>query len=302
MRKIAKSIAGFSGVLGGQSVHGPAPTVFNLILHRRMSRLFVGGLSFRTEEEGLKNAFAKHGEVIDVKVITDRETGRSRGFGFVTYLSDSEAEAAIGKMDGQFLDGRVIRVNKASPRPAPPRFNPEPETDSTPGAVEDWGSIPPSIASVSQNAGLGDGATNVGGSSDAPTPSPSSAGTTSSIASSDTRPSSSKVDLGLSELRNTRASTKDTGESFDFIDLDLSNLPPPDPDRLPRRRPPRPRMRSDYDYDYDSGYPMSENSKFPYNTNFNTGVPKPSGPDFDFDFPDFEEPSLQMESSSVSSA
>ncbi len=82
-------------------------------------KLFVGGLSWDTTDEGLRQAFAPHGEVTEAKVITDRGTGRSRGFGFVTFAQDEDAQTAISKMDGISLDGKTIRVNEAqekSPR------------------------------------------------------------------------------------------------------------------------------------------------------------------------------------------
>jgi cold-inducible RNA-binding protein len=79
-------------------------------------KLFVGGLSWDTTDEGLRQAFASHGEVTEAKVITDRDTGRSRGFGFVTFAQDEEAQTAISKMDGTSLDGKTIRVNEAQER------------------------------------------------------------------------------------------------------------------------------------------------------------------------------------------
>ena len=80
------------------------------------SKLFVGGLSWDTNDDTLKNAFAPHGAVTDAKVIVDRDSGRSRGFGFVTMGDKAEAQAAIEKMDGTVLDGRTIRVNEAQER------------------------------------------------------------------------------------------------------------------------------------------------------------------------------------------
>jgi RNA recognition motif-containing protein len=79
-------------------------------------KLFVGGLSWNTSDEGLRQAFEAFGEVTDAKVITDRETGRSRGFGFVTFTAAEAADAAIAAMDGKELDGRQIRVNEAQDR------------------------------------------------------------------------------------------------------------------------------------------------------------------------------------------
>ncbi len=82
-------------------------------------KLFVGGLSWDTTDDGLRQAFASYGEMTEAKVITDRETGRSRGFGFVTFAQDEDAKTAISKMDGTSLDGKTIKVNEAqekSPR------------------------------------------------------------------------------------------------------------------------------------------------------------------------------------------
>jgi RNA recognition motif-containing protein len=82
-------------------------------------KLFVGGLSWDTTDDGLRQAFASHGEITEAKVITDRSTGRSRGFGFVTFAQDEDAKGAITKMDGTSLDGKTIKVNEAqekSPR------------------------------------------------------------------------------------------------------------------------------------------------------------------------------------------
>jgi RNA recognition motif-containing protein len=81
------------------------------------ARLYVGNLSFKTMESTLRAAFeAAGGKVVDVKIITDRETGQSRGFGFVEFSSTEEANAAISAMDGQELDGRRLRVNLAQER------------------------------------------------------------------------------------------------------------------------------------------------------------------------------------------
>jgi len=78
-----------------------------------MKKLFVGGLSWGTTDEGLLQAFSRFGEILEAKVITDRDTGRSRGFGFVTFAADEGAEQAIAEMDGAQLDGRTIKVNEA---------------------------------------------------------------------------------------------------------------------------------------------------------------------------------------------
>ena len=76
-------------------------------------KLFVGGLSWGTDDNGLHDAFSRFGEITEAKVITDRETGRSRGFGFVTFEDISSADEAIKEMDGTDLDGRTIRVSEA---------------------------------------------------------------------------------------------------------------------------------------------------------------------------------------------
>ena len=79
-------------------------------------KLYVGNLSFKTTEAGLAQAFSPFGSVTRATVVTDRETGRARGFGFVEMGSDAEAQAAIHGLDGQSLDGRTIQVNVAKPR------------------------------------------------------------------------------------------------------------------------------------------------------------------------------------------
>jgi cold-inducible RNA-binding protein len=79
-------------------------------------RIFVGGLAWATDDDALREAFEAFGEVTDAKVITDRETGRSRGFGFVTFASNEAMTEAMEKMDGSNLDGRTIRVNEAQER------------------------------------------------------------------------------------------------------------------------------------------------------------------------------------------
>ena len=84
-----------------------------------MSRkLFVGGLSWNTTDDGLREAFSRFGQVVEAKVVTDRETGRSRGFGFVSYQDVAEGAAAQQAMDGASLDGRSIRVNAAEDKPS----------------------------------------------------------------------------------------------------------------------------------------------------------------------------------------
>ena len=79
-------------------------------------KLFVGNLSFNTTENDLQDAFAAHGVVTEANLMTDRETGRPRGFAFVTMSSPEEAQKAIAAMNGANLDGRALTVNEARPR------------------------------------------------------------------------------------------------------------------------------------------------------------------------------------------
>ena len=76
-------------------------------------KLFVGSLSWNTDERSLRQAFAPHGEVTEAVVITDRDSGRSRGFGFVTFADDAAAEKAVAALNQTELDGRTIRVDVA---------------------------------------------------------------------------------------------------------------------------------------------------------------------------------------------
>jgi len=79
-------------------------------------KLFVGGLSWDTDDHGLRTAFEQYGEVTEAKVISDRDTGRSRGFGFVTFADGGSADNAIEQMNGATLDGRTLNVNEAQDR------------------------------------------------------------------------------------------------------------------------------------------------------------------------------------------
>jgi RNA recognition motif-containing protein len=80
-------------------------------------KLFVGGLSWNTTDSELQQAFEACGNVAEAKVITDRETGRSRGFGFVTFDDEASAGRAVEELNGSTLDGRTIRVDTANDRP-----------------------------------------------------------------------------------------------------------------------------------------------------------------------------------------
>ena len=81
------------------------------------NKLFVGGLAWATDDNSLRDAFAEFGTVTEASVIMERDTGRSRGFGFVTFADADSANSAIKGLDGQELDGRSIRVNLAEDKP-----------------------------------------------------------------------------------------------------------------------------------------------------------------------------------------
>jgi RNA recognition motif-containing protein len=80
------------------------------------NRIYVGNLSFSSTDESLRATFSSAGQVSDAHVVTDRDTGRSRGFGFVTMNSAQEAQKAIESLNGTSLDGRALRVNEAEER------------------------------------------------------------------------------------------------------------------------------------------------------------------------------------------
>jgi RNA recognition motif-containing protein len=80
------------------------------------NNIYVGNLNYDTTEDGLREFFAAHGQVTSVRVITDRQTGRPRGFGFVEMATEEQAQSAIAALNGQTLDGRQLRVDEARPR------------------------------------------------------------------------------------------------------------------------------------------------------------------------------------------
>jgi RNA recognition motif-containing protein len=87
------------------------------------SKLFVGNLSFNTTENDLQDTFAAHGTVSEVNLMMDRESGRPRGFGFITMSTPEEAQAAITALNGASIDGRALTVNIAKPREERPAGN-----------------------------------------------------------------------------------------------------------------------------------------------------------------------------------
>ncbi len=84
-------------------------------------KLFVGNLSWGTSDEDLRKAFAPYGDIEDAVVLKDRDTGRSRGFGFVTFVNDSDAESAVSSMNEADIGGRNIVVNEARPPESRPQ-------------------------------------------------------------------------------------------------------------------------------------------------------------------------------------
>ena len=84
-------------------------------------KLYVGNLPYSATEEALESAFSKHGTVESVKLIVNRDTGQSKGFGFVEMSTDAEANAAISALNGTDLDGRPMTVNEARPKTDRPR-------------------------------------------------------------------------------------------------------------------------------------------------------------------------------------
>jgi RNA recognition motif-containing protein len=81
------------------------------------AKLYVGNLPYSATEDGLKSHFSSAGSVASVKIIIDRETGRSKGFGFVEMDSDDGAQSAVSQLDGQEFEGRSLRVSEAKPQP-----------------------------------------------------------------------------------------------------------------------------------------------------------------------------------------
>ncbi len=88
----------------------------NSLFSYMQNKLFVGGLPWAVDDAQLEELFAPHGEVTSARVVTDKFTSKSRGFGFVEYATDAQAQAAIDAMDGSEVDGRTINVNVARPK------------------------------------------------------------------------------------------------------------------------------------------------------------------------------------------
>ena len=114
------SASGAGFCLGGRRVHRdvarrarPHDAALREKRESMSKKLFVGSLSWDTNEEGLRNAFDGHGAISEAVVISDRDTGRSRGFGFVTFEDDEAADKAVAALNGTELDGRTIKVDVA---------------------------------------------------------------------------------------------------------------------------------------------------------------------------------------------
>ncbi|KAJ8754056.1 hypothetical protein K2173_001954 [Erythroxylum novogranatense] len=90
------------------------PSATQLPIRHLSTKLFVGGLSYDTNETVLKDVFGLHGEIIEVKVMCDTVSGKSKGYGFVQFVSEDAASRALKGVDGQLLDGRNIRVEYAN--------------------------------------------------------------------------------------------------------------------------------------------------------------------------------------------
>jgi RNA recognition motif-containing protein len=82
-----------------------------------LSKIYVGNLNFRITEDSLRNSFSNFGEITDLRMIRDRETGNFKGFAFITYGTEEAAKDAIASMNGKDLDGRALRVNLAEEKP-----------------------------------------------------------------------------------------------------------------------------------------------------------------------------------------
>ena len=104
------------------------------------SKLYIGNLPFSTTDQELQEVFSTHGNVVSAKVITDRYTGRSRGFGFVEMGGEDEAQQAITAMNGSELGGRMLVVNEARPQERKPSFDDSRGEQSRPAMTSVGGS------------------------------------------------------------------------------------------------------------------------------------------------------------------
>lgn len=82
------------------------------------TKLYVGNLSYSTQDEDLRSLFSQFGEIVSLNIVMDRDTGRSKGFGFVEMADEAAAQAAASSLDGSEFEGRNLKVNEARPKPA----------------------------------------------------------------------------------------------------------------------------------------------------------------------------------------
>jgi RNA recognition motif-containing protein len=111
-----KSLRFLRSLLHAGEAHATLAPDEEILLKERRMDIYVGNLAYEVSEDALRAAFAEHGEVSSARVITDRETGRARGFGFVEMPNAAQAEAAIQALNGQDLQGRTLTVNESKPR------------------------------------------------------------------------------------------------------------------------------------------------------------------------------------------
>src|SRR6266404_1767031 len=100
----------------GTSFLRPPELPRSQIKRKKMKNIFVGNLSFQTTEQDVRSLFEAHGSVDRVNIVTDRESGQPRGFGFVEMTNDAEGNKAIGSINGRDVDGRSLTVNEAKPK------------------------------------------------------------------------------------------------------------------------------------------------------------------------------------------
>lgn len=131
-----RKIVGVGGSRTGLSYTGLLPPALLICSRGIASKLFVGGISFCTTENALSEVFSQYGQVVEAKVVTDRVSGKSKGFGFVTFASVDEAHKALTEMNGKAVNGRVIFVDHAKPKTSfreeipMARGPPEPQPDT----------------------------------------------------------------------------------------------------------------------------------------------------------------------------
>ncbi|MBN1960286.1 MAG: RNA-binding protein [Deltaproteobacteria bacterium] len=103
-------------------------------------KLFIGGINWNTNEDELRQAFAQFGEISDLKIISERDTGRSRGFGFISFVNSNDANNAINEMNGRKLAGSILKVNEAQEKPTGGNrsFRPGGRQNNNGGRSRDW--------------------------------------------------------------------------------------------------------------------------------------------------------------------